>query len=232
LILLGDNYYGPLDGVESLRWKNEFEDMYPSSLFPGPCYAVLGNHDYDDQPGGGAKFQLEYSKVSGSRWKMPDLWYRVDFPTLTMLFVNTHYKCLSAEQIAMQNAWLKKEMTSVRTRPWLMVSGHHPVLSAGENHGDSDYLAPWRDLFNENGVDAYLCGHEHDLQHLKEEGQPTHWLVSGAGGQNLHTLMKDKRKKFGKVMHGFLHLKVSVHQWSAIFVGDNAQVLYRLDSPT
>src|SRR5580658_8851809 len=44
LLMLGDNFYGEMpDGVNSPRWIKQFEQMYPSSLFPGPAYAVLGN---------------------------------------------------------------------------------------------------------------------------------------------------------------------------------------------
>ena len=33
------------------------------------------------------------------------------------------------------------------------------------------------------GVAAYLCGHEHNLQHLTVPGQATHYIVSGGGSQ-------------------------------------------------
>jgi tartrate-resistant acid phosphatase type 5 len=37
LLMLGDNWYGPLpDGVASTRWKTQFEDMYPKSVFNCP----------------------------------------------------------------------------------------------------------------------------------------------------------------------------------------------------
>src|SRR5579875_698570 len=46
MFLLGDNWYGNMvGGVKCERWQSGFEQMYPTSHFPGPCYAVLGNHD-------------------------------------------------------------------------------------------------------------------------------------------------------------------------------------------
>jgi len=37
LFLLGDNFYGPFKGGTNCpRWKNDFEDIYPASSFPGP----------------------------------------------------------------------------------------------------------------------------------------------------------------------------------------------------
>ena len=38
-------------------------------------------------------------------------------------------------------------------------------------------------LMEEYGVQAYLCGHEHNLQYLHKEGEPTHYVVSGGGSQ-------------------------------------------------
>src|SRR5271163_4726014 len=51
LLLLGDNWYGSLPGgANSGRWKDQFEGVYPDGAFPGKCYAVLGNHDYEHRP--------------------------------------------------------------------------------------------------------------------------------------------------------------------------------------
>ena len=225
LLLLGDNFYGRLEGVDSPRWKQQFEDMYPAADFPGACYAVLGNHDYDDQPGG-QDIQLAYAKTGGTRWRMPSLWYRVDLPLVSFLCVNTHYAKLKPEEIAAQEAWLKSGLAASRTKPWLIVCGHHPVLSCGKNHRDSKHLAHWRDLFQEHHVDAYLCGHEHDLQHLKEEGRITHWVVSGGGGQGLHPVEPDDRAHFGEATHGFFHLALSEKELTGRFVNADGKVIH------
>jgi len=43
LFLMGDNFYGAFpEGLNSPRWKTQFEDMYPASAFPGPCWARGG----------------------------------------------------------------------------------------------------------------------------------------------------------------------------------------------
>ncbi len=80
LLMLGDNFYGVTkDGmsVESARWKTGIEEMYPADVFPGPMWAVLGNHDYHDNAGG-EKVQVEYSQKAGVRWKMPSKWHRFE----------------------------------------------------------------------------------------------------------------------------------------------------------
>jgi hypothetical protein len=229
LLMLGDNFYGPLPGVDSPRWQNEFEKMYPPQIFPGPCYAILGNHDYDDQPGG-EKIQMAYAKQPGTRWKMPSPWYRLELPlgnpVVTVLCVDTHYAKMSQADIAAQQHWLEAQLSAPRATPWLFVCGHHPVLSCGPEHGDTAHLRPWRDLFERHQVPLYLCGHEHDLQHLREEGQATDYLVSGGGGRALYPVLPNAKTRYAEQRFGFLHLTVESRRFTATFVGTDALPIY------
>lgn len=38
-------------------------------------------------------------------------------------------------------------------------------------------------ILEEHGVQAYFCGHEHNLQYLHRQGESTHHVVSGGGSQ-------------------------------------------------
>ena len=38
-------------------------------------------------------------------------------------------------------------------------------------------------ILEEHGLQAYFCGHEHNLQYLHREGESTHHIVSGGGSQ-------------------------------------------------
>jgi hypothetical protein len=79
LFLLGDNFYGAFKGgVNCPRWKTDFEDMYPADVFPGPCWTMLGNHDYDDEPVDKRNAELAYAAAHpGTRWHLPSKWYRM-----------------------------------------------------------------------------------------------------------------------------------------------------------
>ncbi len=44
--------------------------------------------------------------------------------------------------------------------------------------------AALKPLMDRYGVHAYLCGHEHNLQHLHVDGESTHYVVSGGGSQS------------------------------------------------
>lgn len=226
MLMLGDNFYGKTkDGltVDSARWQTDIEDMYPASAFASPQYAVLGNHDYHDNAGG-QDVQLAYSKKPGVRWKMPAKWYRQDFGgVLTVIFLDSNLPAVSgakdkktgkprasltADETKEQMAWLKAELAKPRA-PFTMVVAHHPVYSNGD-HGDTKALvAEWEPLLQEHKIHAYLCGHDHDLQHLEVEGKFTSHILSGGGGAKTRKLEHPERKMpYGLDVHGFTHITV------------------------
>lgn len=227
LIMLGDNFYRPMPGgLKSERWQTGFEDMYPASVFPGPCPAVLGNHDYHDNAGG-EQVQLAYAKQGNTRWTMPNKWYRMELGKLaTVLFLDTNLRSLSggiktkdgkkmkknsltAEEEAAQWTWLKEELAKPRA-PFTIVCGHHPVYTNG-SHGDSkELVTTLAPLMQKAGVHLYLCGHDHDLQHLELEGQKTSFVLSGGGGARVRELKnKDRSIPYGNHIYGFSHLQIN-----------------------
>lgn len=80
----------------------------------------------------------------------------------------------------LQRYWLQHMLAPSRSA-WRLVVGHHPIRSGSPIHGPTPALqqnvAP---LLQSLGVNAYFCGHEHDLQHLTS-GDGLHHIVSGAG---------------------------------------------------
>ena len=233
LLMLGDNWYGELaGGATSARWQTHFEEMYPASDFPCPAYAVLGNHDYQRWPESKVDAELEYARSGRSggaatRWTMPSRWYRFDFPAknplVTFLALDSNMPrtdgkesrgrdfTLTPEQQAEQLAWFEAELKRPRTTPFLGVIAHHPVYSDGP-HGDHPVLIrDWDPLFRKYGVDLYMAGHDHDLQHLEFEGHPTSHFLSGGGGADLYTLKVDpaQRGPYGQKVYGFSHISVT-----------------------
>ena len=231
LLLLGDNFYHAMPGgLKSPRWQTGFEAMYPGSAFDCPCPVVLGNHDYHDNRGG-EQTQLAYAKTPGTRWTFPGKWYRMDFPTakplVTMLFIDTNTPAVSggkdpttgeprnhltAAEEASQLAWLKAELAKPRA-PFTLVVGHHPVYSNGV-HGDTKTLirdiAP---LLQQHAVHAYLCGHDHDMQHLELEGLKTSFVISGGGGARVREPANQSRHMpFAQGVYGFTHIEASAER--------------------
>src|SRR5215475_6205261 len=72
---------------------------------------------------------------------------------------------------------------SPRPKPrWKLVFGHHPIYSASPYHGDTlELQSRLLPILQAHHVQAYICGHEHDLQHLAADG--VDYFVSGAGAE-------------------------------------------------
>lgn len=125
LLMLGDNWYGPLDGgVESLRWKTSFEDAYPASVFPGPVYAIPGNHDYQVMPESKLAAELAYAKRPGTRWTMPSLWYRVELPAtnpiITLIALDSNVP--HAKPLKLPTSPSPRRSTKNRSPGWMLSS--------------------------------------------------------------------------------------------------------------
>jgi hypothetical protein len=230
-------------GVTSDRWQSGFSRVFPSSHFPAPCWAVLGNHDYNDNPGG-ERVQLGYaaSRDHKTRWTMPGKFYRVDLPAanpqVTFLMIDTNWESInrpihgdknpcwmSADEQAAQQIWLEQQLASPRA-PFTIVIGHHPLYSEG-GHGDTaqlvDALGP---LFEKTGVHLYLCGHDHDLQHLELKGLKTSFVVSGGGGAGLHQHRKLREGSVVRDVHGFTHLSFTEKRLHVRHVDPDGKIVH------
>jgi tartrate-resistant acid phosphatase type 5 len=210
VLLAGDNFYGSLPSVEDPSWGKLFERMFDPSALGVPFYAVLGNHDYKD---GKDAVQLEYARRNpASRWKMPDRWYRLDLPAgrplATVLMVDSNFSDLTAADRARQDAWFKAELGKPRVAPWLLVCAHHPLFSNGK-HGDDPVLQrEWGPLLRSAGVDFYVCGHDHNPQHLEVPNLDTSFVVCGGGGASTYEMKRADRGPFAARTYGFLHLRL------------------------
>ncbi|GGG99494.1 hypothetical protein GCM10011586_13810 [Silvibacterium dinghuense] len=248
--MLGDSWYGALDGgISSARWQSQFEEMYPADVFACPAYSIPGNHDYQRWPDSKVVAELEYARVGKTsagptRWTMPSLWYRFEFPaklpliTCLALDSNMPYAdgttshgrdfTLTPQQQTEQLAWLEAELQRQRTTPFLAVMGHHPIYSDGP-HGDHHVLIrDWDPLFRKYNVHLYLAGHDHDLQHLEFENHPTSFFLSGGGGADLYNLKVDQSQRgpYAQKVYGFSHLSVTERQIALRHLDSNGRILH------
>lgn len=226
-LLLGDNFYKKMDaGVNDPRWQTEFEQMFDPKILAMPFYAALGNHDYED-----TKYltQLAYSKLHpAGRWKMPSKWYRVNLPEkdplVTVLVLDSNYAKLSDEDWKTETAWFQTQMQRQDNAAWTIATAHHPLFTSGQ-HGDTKkIIAEWGPILKKERLDFYLCGHDHDLQHLEMPGWSTTFLLAGGGGAKIRPMKRDDRGPFTRSLNGFLHLKLTADSATGTFVTKDGQI--------
>ncbi len=200
VISVGDNFYP--NGVASTQdhhWKASFEEIYTNPALYADWYVALGNHDYR----GNVQAQIDYTNIS-RRWNMPARYYSKTFEMengekLLMVVMDTNpfidgykgnpekYGDLDKQDTSTQMKWLNETLnTNDPSIKWKIVVGHHPLYSGGKRMKSKDTLAfekKFADLFDQLKVDAYICGHEHDLQIIQPKGHYTTQFLSGAASE-------------------------------------------------
>jgi len=193
-LAVGDNFYPA--GVESVgdsHWQESFEGVYTAPSLQIPWYAALGNHDYRGNP----QAQVDYTRLS-RRWRMPSRYYKAPaaitgLPGLDIFVLDTAPLVTAYHEIGqqvmrghlwredrrVQLRWFERELRA-STAPWKVVVGHHPIYS-GAHGNDPDLIADLQPLLERYGVQAYINGHDHDLQHIVVG--PVSYICSGAGAE-------------------------------------------------
>ncbi|MGO9482499.1 MAG: metallophosphoesterase [Candidatus Kryptoniota bacterium] len=213
VVTLGDNYHGKgITSAADPRWKTEYEDIYSAASLQVPWYPTLGNHDYE----GSAQAELDYSHYS-KRWKFHHRYYaqekKIDDST-KILIVHldtspyvTEYRQqdeqyhVEGQDIAGQTHWLDSLLSASNDR-WVIVVGHHPIYSAAPKHGDTpELIAAVLPILESHHVPVYICGHDHVMQHLTDNGM--NFFVCGGGAEHRNVNQRSD-VVYGKGSLGFL----------------------------
>lgn len=244
VLAAGDNFYpAGVKSVDDPHWRASFEDVYDAPALQVPWYAALGNHDYR----GLAQAQIDYSSVS-KRWRMPSRYFRIGGESLGSslldLFVIDTAPLVDGgnydemlQQMARghrerhndgeQIAWLERELSRSRA-PWKIVMGHHPVYSGG--HGDSPVLvervAP---LLEAHGVQVYVNGHDHSLQHIRRGG--VDYICTGSGADAGDKVEAVDGTRFCLSSPGFAAFKLEAEALDLEFRDLHGQAVYRARLP-
>lgn len=238
-LLAGDNFYGPLGSTNDGRWKTDFENEYDGRVLNFPFFATAGNHDYEGRK---LYIEMDYSLQNPhSRWKFPARWYRVDLPRgktplVTVLMLDSNKDRLRVDWDA-EVKWIEYELAEVardqKLRPgekhWTIAVAHHPLFSNGQ-HGDIGPLqTAWGTIFKKYKLDFYLCGHDHDLQHLEIPDYSTSFVLTGGGGAGGRDMRRDNRGPFSKREHGFTHFRLTPLKAVVDIVDLNGNLLHQFE---
>lgn len=196
IVSAGDTHH--YDGIESTTdpiWWTNFESIYTHPELLAQWYAVLGNHEYR----GNTQAVIDYTKVS-RRWNMPSQYYTksinengvklllvmIDTPALIDKYRNTpaEYPDAEKQDMAAQLKWLEQTLKEAKGQyDWVIAVGHHPIYADTKKSIDErdDMQKRVDPLLRKYGVDAYLCGHIHNFQHIKQSGSGVDYIVNTAG---------------------------------------------------
>lgn len=230
VVSVGDNFYPRgVAGVNDPHWRRDFEDVYTAPALAVPWHPVLGNHDYR----GSTDAQVEYSRMS-SRWQFPARFYkhseRIDAEHTAEFFyldttpmeraVRWPHSLWPFENE--QYAWLERELAR-STATWKIVIGHHPVVSGGSHGGAPALAEKLQPLLERHGVVAYICGHDHALEHIVVHD--VNYFVVGAGAEStkVHAIA-GTRAAFAKL--GFMTVALTHDVMTVSFVGVSGEELY------
>lgn len=196
VLALGDNFYthGVKDENDK-RFQETFENVFTADSLQVPWYILAGNHDWY----GNVTGEIAYSAKS-SRWNFPTNYYRLNFSipgtndSLVILMLDTvilagnSYDELAIppsgpEDVAAaetQWKWIQDQLEATQKEKYVLVAGHYPVWSIAEHGPTKELVSQLRPLLQKYKVNAYLCGHDHNLQHLREVNGTVEYFVIGA----------------------------------------------------
>ena len=243
IIATGDNIYpGGVVSEWDPLWRYSFEDIYTAFSLQWDWYPVLGNHDYKTNPDA----EVAYSKIS-RRWKMPARYYSKLIPIpgdtaskILLLFIdtnplipeyysNTDYgPNVKTADSTKQKKWITKELSTTNANiKWKIVVGHHPMYTGGGRTDGYDTKAIRRCLkpmFDKYGVDVFLTGHEHSLQHLVADTK-TQYFISGAASEKtpVHLIPESK---MAASEYGFMVFSVTKNSLTVNTIDYTGKIIY------
>ena len=244
----GDNFYtAGVTSTEDPKWVRSFEAVYTAPALQSRWYSVLGNHDWM----GDVPAQIQYSQQS-DRWYMPAQYYAetmtLDDATderpatrILMVFLDTTPLATSADRrdrfsdsgvwdVDDQMAWFERTLAG-SDADWKLVFGHHPIYVGSTSYSDNatliERLVP---LLNRYGVQAYICGHDHNLQHHRPPGSPVDYFVSGAGSLT-REVIQTPNTLFAYRSPGFMAASLTRDHMIMRSFSESGQYLYSADVP-
>ncbi|WP_316791268.1 metallophosphoesterase family protein [Pedobacter frigoris] len=197
---------------EAQQYDAQF--LKPFEVYPGPIYAIAGNHDTDINPDADENYDsLEAfytafcnavprtihfgeNRIRKSQTQ-PHVYWTMQTPLATIIGLHTNvpkYGHITREQ----KNWFIKELQHTATEhpeKAIIICMHHAPYSADINHGSSIPMIQFlEECFTAAGVkpDVVFSGHVHNYQRFSKtykDGKTVPFIVAGAGGfEELHQL--------------------------------------------
>jgi tartrate-resistant acid phosphatase type 5 len=205
VMTVGDNFYqAGLGWPFEQHWKTSWSEVYDQSLLDLTWVPALGNHDYWGDIGAQVRMQTEhpswYTAKSSYHVFRPEVHLPEAArhgirrplsgkPLIDIFVIDTsvmHYPYFGAtfgRAKRGQFTWLEERLSGSDAE-WKLIFGHHAIFSGGD-HGRSKVIGErLQQIIEEHDVQAYVCGHDHDLQHIQHgRDKAPHYILTGGGSK-------------------------------------------------
>ncbi|KAK2630782.1 hypothetical protein QOZ80_UnG0726080 [Eleusine coracana subsp. coracana] len=243
VISTGDNFYETgLTGVDDQAFELSFTNIYTAESLQKPWYLVLGNHDYK----GDVLAQLSpvLRKIDNRFICMRS--FIVDAEIVDFFFVDTtpfqlkywthpkgdHYDWREVAPRGKYISNLLKELDVAMkksTAKWKIAVGHHTMRSVSD-HGDTTELVQLLlPVLKDNGIDFYINGHDHCLEHISSRDSPIQYFTSGGGSKAWRGVFQPNKDKlqFFYDGQGFMSVQLDQDQADFVFYDVDGHILYQ-----
>ncbi len=238
ILSVGDNFYpnGLISstGPQVERWHQVYSQPAIKHL---RWFITLGNHDLGNEFGNP---QLDLHQLE-DRWFIHKHHYsfvkQIQHASILFIAFDSYAYLINATIANHQRSFIKQQLTIHQQCTWTIVFTHFPIYSVSEkNFGTLELQKSILPIIKKYNVDFYISGHDHDLEHFRDNNNITHYIVSGAGSRHpykyafgsatqLELLFQVKTNTFLRE-NGFVAMSVSQKKAVINFIDKNGSSMY------
>ncbi|MGL4780116.1 MAG: metallophosphoesterase [Bacteroidales bacterium] len=238
---LGDIHH--FDGVASVSdplWMTNYELIYAHPELMIDWKSICGNHEYR----GNTQAVLDYTNIS-RRWFAPSKYYSEiveleNGENAVLLFIDTTplitkyrkesdtYPDAIKQDNNKQLAWIDSTLNANKDAKWKIVMGHHPVYAQTKKNESerTDLQKQLIPIMEKNGVNAYLCGHIHNFQHIKPQNSKIEYFVNSSGSL-ARKVQPLKDTKYCSSEAGFMLMSFSNKTLTYYMINPDGNIIYK-----
>lgn len=210
------------DDAANLAGWAAFTNISDSIGHFAPIYAVIGNHDTGAKTG---TLRLEYFFDAFEQYDEPSTYFSFDYAGVHFTLLDTEEQYKEGRITGTQYSWLVNDLQSTNCKIKYVI-GHrpmYPLSHIGDSiDSNSTERARLQQLFQDENVTAFICGHDHLIDRLTVN-RLVH-IIAGGGGAPLYDT------PWGKAYYGYVRFMTSYSHVniSAIKLDDTTAFNYQL----
>jgi Icc-related predicted phosphoesterase len=212
------------DHAANLAGWAAFTNISDSIGHYAPIYGALGNHDTGAKTG---TLHLEYFFDAFEQYDEPSTYFSFDYAGIHFTILDTEEQYKEGRITGAQYTWLVNDLQTT-VCPMKYVFGHRPMYPLS-HIGDSLDSNPaeramLQQLFEDQNVTAYVCGHDHLFNRLTVNGM-VHIISGGGGAPPYSTPWGGAYYHYVRVNTSYSHVNISAVMLDGA-IGHNYQLPY------